>query len=86
MATVADSTPPGNLIARYATFHHEPGYAMRTADRRVFFVTHAAEMVQLTNADIPALVMLGDVNLAERQHLLDTLAGGYSAIACSRSK
>jgi hypothetical protein len=84
MATVAAPLAPSNLIVRYATFHGEPGYAMRTADRRVFFVNHDAAMVTLTNADIPALTLLGDVNTAERQHLLDTVAGGAAKIACER--
>jgi hypothetical protein len=38
----------------------------------------------LTNADIPALILCGAVNLCEQQHLLDTLAGGAAAIACGR--
>jgi hypothetical protein len=85
MATVLEISPTRNLIARYATYAGLPGYAIRTADRRVFFVDHDAQTVQLSDADIPALVILGDVNTAERQHLLDSLAGGYAAIACSRA-
>ena len=85
MATVTETAPAGNLIARYATFAGLPGYAIRTADRRVFFVDHDAQMTELTNANAAHLVLLGDVNTAERQHLLDTLAGGYAAIACSRA-
>jgi hypothetical protein len=84
MVTVPETASAGNLIARYATFHNEPGYALRLADRRVFFVDHEAQCTPLTNADIPALTLLGDVNTAERQHLLDTLAGGAAAICTSR--
>jgi hypothetical protein len=84
MVTIPETAPAGNLIARYATFHNEPGYALRLANRMVVFVTHDAEMTTLTNADIPALTLLGDVNTAERQHLLDTLAGGAAAICTSR--
>ena len=84
MATIPETAPARNLIARYATFHDEPGYAIRTADRRVFFVDHDAQTVQLTLADLPALVLLGDVNTAERQHLLDVVAGGAAGVACSR--
>jgi hypothetical protein len=69
MQTVLETAPASNLIVRYVTFHNELGYAMRMADRRVFFVTQDAEMHQLTNGDIPALVLLGNVNTAERQHL-----------------
>ena len=50
----------------------------------VFSVDHNAQMVTLTNDDIPALVLLGDVNTAEQQHLLDTVAGGAARIACTR--
>ena len=84
MQTVAALFSTDNLIVRYATLHGEPGYALRTADRRVFFVDHDAQMVQLTASDIPALVLLGDVQTAERQHLLDTMAGGAARIACER--
>ena len=85
MQTVAQSSAPSNLIARYATYAGLPGYAVRTADLRVFFVDADAQTTQLTNADIPRLVLLGDVNTAERQHLADMLAGGSAAIACSRA-
>ena len=85
MATVAEISPSRNLIAQYATYAGLPGYAIRTADRRVFFIDSDAQCTPLSNADIPALVLLGDVNTAERQHLLDCLAGGAAAIACSRT-
>jgi hypothetical protein len=85
MQTVPEISPSRNLIAKYATFAGLPGYAIRTADRRVFFIDSDAQCTQLTTADIPALVLLGDVNTAERQHVLDCLAGGAAAIACSRA-
>jgi hypothetical protein len=84
MPTVTQIPTPGNLIARYATYAGLPGYAIRTADRRVFFVDHDAQCTQLGNADIAHLVLLGDVNTAEAQHLADTLAGGAAAICTSR--
>jgi hypothetical protein len=84
MTTVAAPISTSNLIVRYCTFHDEPGYAIRTADRRVLFVDHDAQSVGLTHADIPFLVLLGDVNLAERQHVLDSVPGGYAAVACTR--
>ena len=86
MATVANPAATRNpLVARYATYAGLPGYAVRTPDRRVFFVDQDAQMTELTNADIPRVVLLGDVHLAERQHVLDTVAGGYAAIACARA-
>ena len=84
MATVAQTQTPSNLVAKYASFAGLPGYALRTADRRVYFVDHDAQMTELHNGDIPALVLLGDVNTAERQNLADRLAGGFAAVACSR--
>jgi hypothetical protein len=86
MATVATLPVPGNLRVRYATFHGEPGYAIRTPDRRVLFVDHDAQSRTLTNADIPALTLLGDVNTAEAQALVDFLAGGAASVACSRDE
>jgi hypothetical protein len=83
MQTVAAPTSVGNLIVCYATFHGEPGYAIRTPDRRVIFVDHDAQSVDLTTADSAALVLLGDVNLAEAQALVDFLAGGAAQICVS---
>ena len=85
MQTVAETSPVRNLIVRYATFHGEPGSAIRTPDRRVLFVDHDAQSITLTTADIPFLTLLGDVNTAEAQALADFLAGGAAAICVSRS-
>ena len=84
MQTVATLTSTGNLIVRYATFHGEPGYAIRTPDSRVIFVDHDAQSLTLTNADIPTLTLLGDVNTAEAQALADFFAGGAAAMCVSR--
>jgi hypothetical protein len=84
MQTVANSVFPCNVVVRYATFHSEPGYAIRTPDRRVICTDHDAQSVMLTNADIAFLVLLGEVHTAEAQALVDFLAGGYAAVACSR--
>ena len=85
MNTVPYAPTLSNMTLRYATCHGEPGYALRSDDRRVFFVDHDAGLTQLTDADLPHLVLLGNVNTAERQHLLDTVAGGCAHIACSRT-
>jgi hypothetical protein len=84
MRNVPVSSAQSNLIVRYCTFHGEPGYAIRTPNRRVIFVDHDAQSVTLTNADIPHVVLLGDVNTAEAQALADFLAGGAAAICVSR--
>jgi hypothetical protein len=67
MAMMTETPTVRNLIVRYAIFHGEPGYAIRTPDRRVLFVDHDAQSVDLTTADIPFLTLLGDVNTAEAQ-------------------
>jgi hypothetical protein len=85
MATILETPTSRNLRVRYATFHGEPGYAIRIPDRRVLFVDHDAQSVLLTTADIAHVVLLGDVNVAEAQALADFLAGGCAAIACSRA-
>lgn len=85
MSTLTETQTARNLIVRYATLHGEPGYAIRTPDRRVLFVDHGAQSVLLTNADIPHVVLLGDVNAAKAQALADFLAGGAAAICVSRS-
>ena len=82
---VATETAPGKIVAKYATLRDIPGYAFRTPDRTCLFVDTAAfSGVVLTNADIPDLVLLGDVNTADAQHLADLLNGGAAAIACTR--
>lgn len=54
------------IITRYAQFHDEPGYAVRTSDQRVFFLDHDAQSVLLTTTDIPALTRPAGRNLQRR--------------------
>jgi hypothetical protein len=85
MATLLELTPPRKpFVVRYATLHDEPGYAILTPAREVLFVDHDAHFTALGAGDAPALVLLGDVDLAEKQNVLDTLRGGAAAVACSR--
>ena len=85
MNTVPYAPTLSNMTLRYATCHGEPGYALRSDDRRVFFVDHDAGLTQLSDDDIPHLVLLGDVNTCERQHLLDAVHG-YAWTACNRAQ
>jgi hypothetical protein len=85
MATVTQTLTTSNLVARYTHLRGVAGIAFRTQDRRCFFVSEAAEMTELTNADLPALDLLGAVDLADAQYMEDLAAGGYAAIACSRA-
>lgn len=75
---------PVTLSARYAMLNDVHGVAVRTADRRVVFFATDGQSRELTNSDIPALVLLGDVGSVAESVLLDKLAGDAAAIACSR--
>jgi hypothetical protein len=87
MATLLETlTPRKPFVVRYATFHDEAGYAILTPAREVLFADHDAHFTALTNADAAALVLLGDVSLAERQNVLDTLAGGTAWICTHRAQ
>jgi len=79
-------TPRKPFVVRSATFHDEAGYAILTPDREVLFVDHDATFYPLGDADAPALVLLGDVSLAERQNVLDPLAGGAAWICTHRAQ
>jgi hypothetical protein len=71
-------------VARYARLDDTiEGYAIRTPDRRVFFLDGTA-VTELTNADISRLTLLGDVSLVEAQQHYDTMRGGVARIATAR--
>ena len=72
------------LSARYATLSGCHGVAVRTADHRVVFFADSGASSELTNADMPQLVLLGEVGTVAVSALLDRLAGGAAAIACNR--
>jgi len=72
-------------VARYARLDEViEGYAIRTADRKVFFLD-GTHVIELTNADIPRLTLLGDVEAAERQWTLDQIRHGYAGVATTRN-
>ena len=82
--TYAASVAARGSITRYATLAGIPGYAIRTADRRVFFIGESG-MRELAVVDIPMLVLLGELSSAERQRTADHQAGGAARIACTRN-
>jgi hypothetical protein len=71
-------------VARYARLDTViEGYAVRTPDRRVFFLD-GTTVTELTNADIPRLTLLGDVTLVEEQQQSDRMRGDVAHIASTR--
>ena len=73
---------PGAPV-RYATYSSFEGYASVTEDWTVLFRTSGSLWYPvLDQADLVILGLVGD---AETQLVLDTLAGGYAAIATSRA-
>jgi hypothetical protein len=72
-------------VARYARLDTwTEGKAVCTADRRVFFLD-GVTVTELSNADIPRLTLLGDVEVAEAQWTLDQLRRGYAGMATTRT-
>jgi hypothetical protein len=56
----------------------------KPADRVLFLEPESGAVVEVTNADQPHLVVLGEVGETMRQYVTDMAAGGYAQIACSR--
>lgn len=74
-----------NTIAYYAHLDETEGYALRTTDNQCFFVG-GKQVITLTNADIPRLVLHGQVDIIEAQQILDTSKNGFPRIATSRKQ
>jgi hypothetical protein len=75
-------TPRPGAPVRYATYSGFEGFASVTADWTVLFRTTGSLWYPvLDQADLVILGLVGD---AETQLVLDTLAGGYAAVATSR--
>jgi hypothetical protein len=86
MATVADTPTTRNPKAFYATFHGLSGVLTKPADHVLFLEHESSAVVTITEADMPHLVVLGEVAPAMAQYVADMAAGGYAAIACSRDR
>jgi hypothetical protein len=87
-AYTEDQQRPGTgalkTVARYARLDDlTEGYAIRTPDRKVFFLD-GTSVTELTNADIPRLTLLGDVELVEAQQVFDNQRGTLAHITTSR--
>jgi len=75
-------TPRPGAPVRYATYSGFEGFASVTDDWTVLFRTSGSLWYPVL--DQSDLVILGLVGDAEAQLVLDTLAGGYAAVATSR--
>lgn len=69
----------------YASLHGLPGVITKPADHVLFLEHESGAVVTITDADAPHVVVLGEVASSIAQYLSDMAAGGYAAIACSRS-
>jgi hypothetical protein len=85
MQTVTPPPPSRKPTAFYATFHGLSGVLTKPADHVLFLEHESGAVVTVTQADAPHLVVLGAVADSMQQYIDDMAAGGYAAIACSRT-
>ena len=78
-ATVTQPT----VKAKYATVYDEPATIAKVHD--VLYVVYEDRIEHVEVAMAPFTVVLGDVQTADDQALLDRIAGGAAAIACGRA-
>jgi hypothetical protein len=76
MATVPYTNPERNPVAYFAAFDGQQGQALRDMTGTCWFLGEDGTAVLLRNGDVPFLQLLGRVDLAEEQRLLDELHGG----------
>jgi hypothetical protein len=72
--------------AFYATLHGLSGVITHPADHVLFLEHESSAVVTITQTDAPHLVVLGEVESATAQWISDMAAGGYAAVACSRTE
>ena len=82
-ASVTQTQTPSKAF--YATLHGLSGVLVRPADAVLFLEPDSGAVVTITPADTAHLVVLGAVAETMSQYLEDMAAGGYAAIACSRT-
>jgi hypothetical protein len=68
----------------YAHLHHESGILGQHAGKVLWFSYEDGRIVEVTS--YAGLTVLGEVDLADTQALMDELHGGAAAIACSREE
>ena len=75
MQTVAQTPTAHKRIAYHATFQGTYGTALRNHRGEVYFVSDGDHVQRLTDADAPALMLFGRVDVAAEQRLADLAAG-----------
>ena len=80
MVMVAESITVSKVF--HATLDGLPGIAFSTIDKRYWFVT-AGDLQPLTDADVPALVLLGDASRTAEEELPLLLDGGHAGRVCN---
>jgi hypothetical protein len=73
------------IVAFYAIFDGHPGQAIRDSKGACWFYPETGSRMLLHETDRPALQLLGQVSIADTQHVLDTRAGDLARICTRRS-
>jgi hypothetical protein len=82
MQTLPETAPAGNPVAFYAALAGVPGIALRTPERTVLFRDDRTQTWhQLSDADAPALVLNGRMDISDAQALQD----GDKVYRCSQT-
>jgi hypothetical protein len=85
MQTVPEISPTRKPAkAFYAQLHGLSGAITKPADHVLFLEPESGAMVTVTEADSPALTVLGEVASSMQQYITDMAAGGSAKVACSR--
>jgi hypothetical protein len=83
MATVAQTTPPSKVF--YAHYFDEPGAVVKQAGS-LYFISESDEVIEVEISTLNFLTVLGQMQLADAQHIADLLNGGPAGVACSRQE
>lgn len=81
MLTVPQTPVPAK--AYHAQFHGLSGILTRPTTA-IVFLRDTGELHQLSEADMPHVIVLGEVAEAMSAYIADMVAGGYAAVATSR--
>jgi len=86
MHTVPEISTLGKLAkAFHATFHGLSGILTKPAAAVLFLEHESGAVVTLTDADVPYVVVLGEVASSMQQYLSDMARGGAPRICTTRA-